>query len=310
MSTRDLDGVVKEFLVESYENLDRFERDLSTLQEKPASRETLASVFRTIHTIKGACGFLGYGKLESVAHAGENLLSKLRDGRAVLEPAMTAALFDVARAVREMLATIESTGSDGSRSARLEPIGNILSKVPRMASDLSALVNKKVRVELEGNATELDRITIEAIKDPLAHIIRNAVDHGIEAPDVRAARGKPEEGFLLLRAHDNESEICIEVSDDGNGIDVEKVKNKAVASGMIASGRAANMNDREAMELLFLPGFSMAERISNISGRGVGLDVVKTNIERVGGTVEISSRAGKGTSIKIKIPRFCTLSHS
>jgi len=420
----DLDDVVKEFLVESFENLDQLDRDLVALEKDPRSRETLASVFRTIHTIKGTCGFLGFGKLESVAHVGESLLSLLRDGRLVLDPEITTALLGMVDAVRVMLASIEAhrhegdgdytalietltrlqrvddaapagpaaeapepavaagpesgapgaptpapavqaDGAEGkSRTVadstirvdvglldklmnlvgelvlarnqilqstaaqsdatllaasqrlnlittelqesvmktRMQPIGNVLSKFPRVVRDLATTCGKRVRIEIEGRETELDKTIIEAIKDPLTHVVRNSVDHGIEASAARVAAGKPAEGRLSLRAFHEGGQVNIEIADDGAGIDAERVKRKAVQRGLVTAEQAARMGDREAVNLIFTPGFSTAEKVSNISGRGVGMDVVKTNVEKIGGTVDVQSRVGEGTTIRIKIP--------
>jgi two-component system chemotaxis sensor kinase CheA len=452
----ELDDVVKEFLVESYENLDQLDRDLVSLEQDPTNRERLASIFRTIHTIKGTCGFFGFSKLESVAHVGENLLSKLRDGVLTLDPECTSALLAMVDAVRAMLASIESAGNDGENQysdlvkqltklqdtsaaskpaapaqkaeapkveaskpetpkaeaatpapapvaaepkpappapkpepapapptpppakadakpaakegdhgavsestirvdvglldklmnlvgelvlarnqvlqfnasqkdaaflstsqrlnlittelqegvmkTRMQPIGNIWNKFPRVVRDLAMMCGKQVRIEMEGKETELDKTIIEAIKDPLTHLVRNSVDHGIEKPETRTANGKSAEGMLLLRAYHEGGQVNIEIIDDGGGLNVERIKNKGVERGLITRDQAQRMNDREAGHLIFLPGFSTAEQITNVSGRGVGMDVVKTNIEKIGGTVDIQSTQGHGTTIKIKIP--------
>jgi len=448
-----LQDVVKDFLVESYENLDQLDRDLVSLEQDPTSSTTLGSIFRTIHTIKGTCGFLGFGKLESVAHAGENLLSKLRDGQLQLEPDMTTGLLSLVDAVRAMLAQIETEGSEGAgdysdlvstlirlqegrlagdtsnpviqevevpgqatddRSAtlaapsaiaiepagaelrstepapaaaerresirraedreaaadsrpggvsestirvdvglldklmnrvgelvlarnqvlqftstvndatflstsqrlnlittelqegvmktRMQPIGNIWSKFPRVVRDLSMQCGKRVRIEMEGTETELDKTIVEAIKDPLTHIIRNSVDHGVEKPEAREAAGKQAEGCLRLRAFHEGGQVNIEISDDGGGLNLERIRQKAVEKGVVSQDQALRMNDRELAQLIFAPGFSTAANVTNVSGRGVGMDVVKTNIEKIGGTVDVQSQAGHGTTIRIKIP--------
>lgn len=497
----DMDDIVKDFLVESNENLDQLDRDLVTLEKNPTAREVLASIFRTIHTIKGTTGFLGFSRLESVAHAGESLLSSLRDGRLLLNAEITSALLAMVDAVRGMLVNIESTGQEGEgdytslietlarlqkaekkkstadraehpgsstgdasagaaatgpapqpptgevkapaaatqspepkqppedspaavlplgemlilggsataehvqealalqhegdsrpigeilvekgaaqpaavqqalqgqaeartsalsesnirvdvglldklmnlvgelvlarnqilqfassqqdsiflsttqrlnlittelqegvMKTRMQPIGNIWSKFPRVVRDLATACGKQIRLEMEGKETELDKTLIEAIKDPLTHLVRNAVDHGVEAPERRLAAGKPAEGRLLLRAFHEGGQVNIEISDDGAGIDVERVKQKALAKSLISLDQAARMSDRELSNLIFLPGLSTAEKVTNVSGRGVGMDVVKTNIEKIGGTVDIQSRPGAGTTLKIKIP--------
>jgi len=191
---------------------------------------------------------------------------------------------------------------EGIMQTRMQPIGNVWNKFPRVVRDLAAAHGKKVRIEMEGKETELDKTIIEAIKDPLTHLVRNSVDHGIESPEERIAAGKPEEGLLILRAFHEGGQVNIEISEDGAGIDPEKIKQKALEKGLIAREQAARMGDREAVNLIFAPGLSTAERVTKISGRGVGMDVVKTNIEKIGGTVDIQSRLGEGTTFKIKIP--------
>lgn len=487
----ELDEIVKEFLVESYENLDQLDRDLVALEQDPHSKETLGSVFRTIHTIKGTCGFLGFSRLEGVAHVGENLLTKLRDGRLLLNLEITTALLAMVDAVRQMLSTIEGEGNDGNEDysdliarldalhrelapgapvngaataaaapspqidevalpepdespvadahplngsaelaasiadepeiatpvspaetaavakavdapasavdtktapsapavsaaapvapapsaaaetgdargaslsdstvrvdvhlldrlmnlvgelvlarnqilqlrtatentgfvattqrlnlittelqegvmkTRMQPIGNLWSKFPRVVRDLAVACQKRARIELEGRDTELDRTIIEAIKDPLTHLVRNAVDHGVESPEARRAAGKSEEGLIFMRAFHEGGQVNIEISDDGGGIDPERLKEKAVAKGLISAEHASRLSEREAFNLIFLPGFSTAAQVTNVSGRGVGMDVVKTNIERIGGTVDVHSQVGHGTTFKMKIP--------
>ena len=198
------------------------------------------------------------------------------------------------------LITTELQGS--VMKTRMQPIGNIWAKFPRVVRDVSLELGKKVQLVMEGKETDLDRTIIEAIKDPLTHIVRNAIDHGIEMPDARRAAGKPEEGVLILRAFHEGGQVNIEIMDDGHGINVARVKQKAVEKGLITPENAARMSDRESFNLIFLPGFSTAEKITNVSGRGVGMDVVKTNIEKIGGSVDVHSEAGHGSTIKIKIP--------
>lgn len=486
-----MDDIVNDFLIESYEGLDQLDRDLIALEHAPADRELLARIFRCVHTVKGTCGFLAFSKLESVTHVGENLLVRLRDGALNVTPELTSALLALVDAMRQMLASVEATGSDGdvdysklietltalhegdavvaghetvparsaemnevnaaampssdappakkgraraskprkrpgvdtdipvgeilvqsgateradvlsalqeqhagdsrmvgeilvdraavppvaliealdaqtdSRSAvtdssirvdvslldrlmnqvgelvlarnqilqhsatqqgsslaaaaqrldllttelqegvmktRMQPIGNVWSKFPRVIRDLALACNKQIRLEMEGKETELDKTIIEAIKDPLTHIVRNSADHGIESPEERIAHGKPAEGRVSLRAYHEGGQVIIEVSDDGAGIDAERIKQKAVAQGLISADHAARMGDREAIHLVFLPGLSTAKQVTNISGRGVGMDVVKSNIEKIGGAVDIKSTLGEGSTLKIKIP--------
>jgi two-component system, chemotaxis family, sensor kinase CheA len=191
---------------------------------------------------------------------------------------------------------------EGVMKTRMQQIGNVWSKFPRMVRDLSAICGKEVRIEMEGKETELDKTIIEAIKDPLTHLVRNTVDHGIETPDVRRAKGKSPEGCLLLRAYHEGGQVNIEISDDGAGLNLERIKQKAVEKGLLTEEKAQAMQSREISQLIFLPGFSTAEKVSNVSGRGVGMDVVKTNIEKIGGTIDLQTNSGAGTTVKIKIP--------
>jgi two-component system chemotaxis sensor kinase CheA len=190
----------------------------------------------------------------------------------------------------------------GVMKTRMQPIGNIWSKFPRLVRDIAVACNKKVRLDMEGKETELDKSIIESIRDPLTHLVRNSIDHGIEAPADRQARGKPAEGRLKLRAFHEGGKVIIEISDDGGGIDPARVRDKAIGVKLITPEQAARMSERELINLIFLPGFSTAERVSNFSGRGVGMDVVRTNIEKIGGTVDVDSRPGQGTTVKMKIP--------
>jgi two-component system chemotaxis sensor kinase CheA len=191
---------------------------------------------------------------------------------------------------------------EGVMKTRMQPIGNVWNRFPRVVRDLAVTCGKEVRLEMEGTETELDKTIIEAIKDPLTHIVRNSVDHGIEKSEVRIAAGKPAEGTLLLRAFHEGGQVNIEIIDDGAGVNTERVKAKAVERGLVSREQAARMSEREAIHLLFLPGFSTAEKVTNVSGRGVGMDVVKTNIEKIGGMVDLQSQLGVGTTLKIKIP--------
>ncbi len=398
----EMDEIVREFLVESAEGLDQLDRDLVALEQAPGDRERLAGVFRCVHTIKGTCGFLGFTVLESVAHVGENLLVRLRDGDLSLDTPIANALLQLVDAIREILARIEVTGSDagggdyadliatltdlhqadadpsavagrdgapvgvaevrtqaqessvrvdvgqldglmnlvgelvlarneilqigalredpglieaGQRldlitsglqervmKTRMQPIGNLWGKLPRLVRDLAGGCGKLVQVELHGADTELDRTVLEAVRDPLTHLVRNAVDHGLERPHERLASGKPAEGLLTLRAYHEGGQVHLEISDDGSGIPTEKVRRKAVERGVVSAEAAARMDDREVMQLVFLPGFSTAEQVTNVSGRGVGMDVVRSNVERIGGAIDVLSRPGAGTTFTLKIP--------
>jgi len=191
---------------------------------------------------------------------------------------------------------------EGVMKTRMQPIGTVWNKFPRLVRDLATTCGKVVRISMEGKETELDKTIIEAIKDPLTHLVRNNVDHGIEKPEERVANGKPAEGCLSLRAYHEGGQVNIEISDDGGGLNYDRIKAKAVEKGLVTPDQAARLSDRETAHLIFLPGFSTADKVSNVSGRGVGMDVVKTNIEQIGGTVDLQSTLGKGTTVKIKIP--------
>jgi two-component system chemotaxis sensor kinase CheA len=462
-----MDEIVKDFLIESNENLDRLDQELVKLESEPSSKELLASIFRTIHTIKGSCGFLGFARLEKVAHAGESLLSLLRDRKLALSEEVASGLLAMVDAVRGMLAEIQATEHDGendypelreqlkklqgggnAKSAppacasvavtlppssaqaaapatsvtsirildagpveptlpreepaplspanspspapaaekvvgsqedvltpqqspearahdsgvetvrvgvtlldklmnlvgelvlarnqllqfsntaqdagfhavsqrmnliatelqedvmktRMQPIGNVWNKFPRTVRDLAHSCGKEVRLDMVGQDTELDRTIIEAIKDPLTHLVRNSVDHGIETPEARRQAGKDATGVLTLRAFHEGGQVNIEISDDGAGLNVDRIRKKAVERGLTSAEQAARMPDRDVFNLIFLPGFSTAEKITNVSGRGVGMDVVKTNVEKIGGAVDVQSVAGKGTTVRVKIP--------
>lgn len=528
----DIDEIVREFLVESYENLDQLDRDLVELEENPGDRPLLSSVFRTIHTIKGTSGFLAFSRLERVTHAGENLLVELRDGRRQMDQVTTDVLLRTVDTVRLLLDAIERTGGEGdvdvdvvveaivavqegrtavpapaaaapaasapaavesatdvphpreapadetaepvaavaqpaaeaaagapaapdkvpaikqiakripkdgsagsapadgtpsgdapspvlptphvdpaaqraadealeaaavqalaaaaladlssgheyqptmapaaapleevgtlrgasessvridvdlldrlmrqvgelvlvrnrltrlaaesqdvdlTRSAqqlnliaselqdgvmrtRMQPIENVWAKMPRVVRDLAATCGREVRLELVGGETELDRSLLEAVKDPLTHLVRNAVDHGIEPPAERVAAGKPSHGTLELRAFHAGGQVVVEVRDDGRGIDPQKVAASAVSKGLRTPEQVAQLGQAEMLGLLFLPGFSTAAAVTNVSGRGVGMDVVRTRIEAVGGTVDVESTVGVGTSWRLRIP--------
>ncbi len=408
MPNQDQD-VISEFLVESYENLARLDQELVELEKRPKDAGLLASVFRTIHTIKGTCGFLGFTTLERITHQAENLLSQLRDGRRQFSPSIVTLILDTVDATRKVLTSIEANGEEGPNrfedlaerlraaaqapageqpavaavpavpeardehepeetakssavadanirvavglldtlmdlvgelvltrnqiltfntqredpalnatsqrlnlittelqegvmKTRMQPIGMVWNKLPRVVRDIAVSLGKQIRVEMDGAETELDRSIIEAIKDPLVHLVRNSCDHGIEAPEARLKTGKAAEGKLTLRAYHEGGQVNIEIGDDGAGIDVARVKEKAIQKGLLRPEQAEKLTEREAVNLLFLPGFSTAKTITNVSGRGVGMDVVKSNIEKIGGVVDILSRPGEGSTVKLKIP--------
>jgi two-component system chemotaxis sensor kinase CheA len=455
-----MDDLTREFLIESQEGLDRMERCLTELESKPSDTGLLADIFRTVHTIKGTVGFLGFKRLEKLAHSGENLLGLLREGKREADGEVITGLLQLQDGLRSILKLIENDGNEGDDTdavligrlvelqvpvvasqgvhvgggrppeaavmdsvasaanpepekvvappmrmdvvggdknqktteeqnqekqdaerkdkgsgadpsklksvpgstaaestlrvdvtllnrmmnlvgelvltrnqvlqatssnpnltmlsrrldmvtsdlresvmkARMQPVSNIFSKMPRIVRDLSQSLGKRVRLEMEGQETELDKSLLEAIKDPLTHAVRNSLDHGFEDPDVREAAGKDGEGTLKLRAVQEGSHVIIEVADDGAGIAVEKVRAKAIERGLITSDRLDKLGERELLQLIFLPGFSTAAAVTNVSGRGVGMDVVRTNVEKIGGKVEIESKPGKGTTLRMRIP--------
>jgi two-component system chemotaxis sensor kinase CheA len=394
--------ILREFLLESTENLNRLDSEIIELEQRPADKELLASVFRTIHTIKGTCGFLGFPLLERIAHQAESLLSLLRSGERRLSPRLVALILECMDAIRRILANVEATQKEGpdeygalierlvravenpedapelppasmelapaeierssavSESAirvdvglldklmnlvgelvlarnqvlqfttqkedsalnataqrlnlittelqenvmktRMQPIGVVWNKLPRLVRDTAHTCVKLVRLDMDGAGTELDKTIIEAIKDPLTHLVRNCCDHGIETQEERVRAGKPPHGVITLKAYHEGGQVNIEVADDGAGVDVVRLKVKALEKGLIRAEQVERMSDHEALHLIFLPGFSTAKTITNVSGRGVGLDVVRCNIERIGGTVDVSSTKGKGTLIRLKIP--------
>jgi two-component system chemotaxis sensor kinase CheA len=460
-----MDSIIAEFLAESAENLDQLDQDLVSLEKHPDDREVFARIFRTIHTIKGTCGFLAFSKLETVTHIGESLLSRLREGSLTLRPEITTDLLAMIDAVRTILANIDRGGGEGdddfsdlidrlrrfdeqaesARTAapeadasaapadkadaprpgeatdgplpaskkarkprtkgapkaggrssprpgraqgpepadeaeavdgtealepaavptaaetnirvdvrvldhlmnlvgelvlarnqliqhlsgssdarlaassqrldsitgelqeavmrtRMQPISSIWQKLPRYVRDLSHTFAKEVEIEMEGEDTDLDKSIIEAIKGSLLHLVRNAIDHGIESPELRASRGKPRVGTLRLRAHHEGGHVVIEVRDDGAGLDHERILQKALAAGLVAENELAELDHGRIESLVFRPGFSTAGSVTNISGRGVGLDVVRSNVESLGGSIELRSEPGVSTTFRIKLP--------
>jgi two-component system chemotaxis sensor kinase CheA len=427
----DVDDLTKEFIAESQEGLDRMERCLTELETRPDDAALLGEIFRAVHTIKGTTGFLGFDRLERLAHAGEHLLGGLREGRLAVTSELISGLLRLMDGLRAILVLIEETGGEGTRSsdqdgeliaelalldgerppagiaaetlntvvdladegasakteiggskvsdapagtsraatsserngagsdktlridvdvlnrmmnlvgelvltrnqilqsdmasahfpelarrldsvtadlretvmqARMQPVGNLFGKFPRMVRDLARTCGRDVRVEFSGQETGLDKSLLEAIKDPLTHAVRNAVDHGIEAPADRVLAGKPAEGCVRLRAFHQSGSVVIEVADDGAGIPMERVLAKAIERGLVTKEQAAGMSEREALQLIFLPGFSTAAAVTTVSGRGVGMDVVRANVEKVGGSVEVESRRGEGTTLRLRVP--------
>lgn len=224
----------------------------------------------------------------------QDALNQVMSVRLVETPGMAAMMQDVDLVTSELQSSIMNT--------RMQPVGSVFAKFPRIMRDLSRKMGKEIELELIGQDVELDKSIIEALADPLTHLVRNSADHGIESPDARESKGKPRQGSVRLRAYHEGGQVNIDITDDGAGVDPEKLKRKAIDRGIITEEASEKMNDREALRLIFAPGFSTAEVVSDVSGRGVGMDVVKTNIEKLGGTVEIESVLGESTRINLRLP--------
>jgi two-component system chemotaxis sensor kinase CheA len=206
------------------------------------------------------------------------------------------------RAITQRLNLVTSELQEGVMKTRMQPINTVWSKFPRVVRDLSMTCKKQVRLEMYGKETELDKTLIEAIKDPLTHIVRNSIDHGIELPEARLAKGKSAEGCITMRASQEGGYVIIEIIDDGGGLNTEKIRDRALERGLISREKAQSMSESDIHRLIFAPGFSTADTITNLSGRGVGMDVVKSSVEKIGGHVDITSHSDQGSSIRLKIP--------
>ena len=436
-----MSSIIAEFLAESVENLDSMDQDLVTLEKNPSSTEVIERIFRTIHTIKGTCGFLAFSKLEAVTHSAESVLAHLRDDKLELTPEITTTLLKAVDSVREILAHIEKDGSEGDgvyseieqeldaidrnvkkqkgkapatkkdsptgsddradtktsstatpdlveevtpetakrdldkadppskeetapptvgdsslrvdiavldllmnlvgelvlarnqisqnlgvesapalisasqrldsitgdlqeavMRARMQPISAILSTLPRFVRDLAVASGKEIEIDIQGQETDLDKSVIEAIKKSLLHLVRNAVDHGIETPEQRKKKGKSSAGHISLRAAHEGGNVAIEVRDDGNGLDSERILERALSAGLVMPDEVDVLTRSQVEQFVFRAGFSTAREVTNVSGRGVGLDVVRANVESIGGTVEMQSEPHESTTFKIKIP--------
>jgi len=443
-----MDDLISEFITETSESLGTLDLELVKLEQNPNDETVLGNIFRLVHTIKGTCGFLGLPRLETVAHASENVLGKIRDKTMVVTPEAISIVLEsldriksimeylgtkgeepagddtdliarlnafaengkapaaaqkpvaapVAAKIEEPVAKVEpvaalpvpqpavekekkseelspkakeqaiaqglaTEGKDSAAGAgqsirvnldvlehlmqmvselvltrnqllqisrtrsdnvfatplqqlshitselqegvmktRMQPIGNAWSKFPRLIRDLAMELGKKIELRMIGAETELDRQLLEMIKDPLTHMVRNSADHGLERTEDRVTAGKPETGTVTLRAYHEGGQIIIEISDDGRGIHVEKIKQKIVEKGLANVAELENMPESQIIQYIFRAGFSTAEKVTSVSGRGVGMDVVRTNIEKIGGTIELSSVFGKGSTFHIKIP--------
>ena len=202
----------------------------------------------------------------------------------------------------QRLSNVTAELQEGVMKTRMQPIGNAWQKLPRIVRDLSGELGKQIELEMHGADTELDRQVLDLIKDPLTHMVRNSADHGLETPAERAAAGKPEQGTIRLSAYHEGGHIIICIADNGRGLNTEKIKAKAVANGLVSEAELEKMTEAQIHKFIFAPGFSTAATITSVSGRGVGMDVVRTNIDQIGGTIDIKSVAGEGSSVTIKIP--------
>jgi two-component system chemotaxis sensor kinase CheA len=231
-----------------------------------------------------------------------NLAGELVLGRNQLMQTITTEGHAGIEAVAARLDQVTTELQEAIMRTRMQPIGAVFSKFPRVVRDLSNKLGKQCEVEMEGKEVEVDKTILEAIGDPLTHLVRNSIDHGVEKPEIRAAAGKPACGTVRLQAYHQAGKVRIDVGDDGGGINPAKLKQKAIEKGVISAEQAARMGDREAVRLIFHPGFSTAEKVTDVSGRGVGMDVVRTNIEKLGGTVDVDSTPGQGTTMQITLP--------
>jgi two-component system chemotaxis sensor kinase CheA len=408
-----MDDLLADFLTETNESLTELDVALIRLERAPGDQETLALIFRLVHTIKGTCGFLGLPRLEAVAHAAENVLGRVRDGQIGATSDVVSAILAALDRIKAILEDLASTGTEaagddsaliaaldaihsgqplpatppiaiepeegaaatagdpsandtaqgpqtirvgvdvlenlmtlvselvltrnqllqlaraheavagdaggftvplqrlshitsdlqeGVMKTRMQPIGNAWQKLPRLVRDIARDLGKRIELVMHGAETELDRQVLELIRDPLTHMVRNAGDHGLETPEARKAAGKAEAGRITLNAYHEGGHIIIEVGDDGAGLSFDRIRAKAAAQGLGSEGELAALTDSHICAFIFHPGFSTASAVTAVSGRGVGMDVVKTNIEKIGGTIDVRTASGEGTTFVIKIP--------
>ena len=229
--------------------------------------------------------------------AGELVLGRnqLNDAIGRRDPAMI-------QGASQRISVVTSEVQDAVMRTRMQPVGNLFQKFPRLVRDMARKLGKDVKLVEEGGDVELDKTIIEGLSDPLTHMVRNAIDHGLETSAERGAQGKPPAGTLHLRAWHEAGMVVVEVADDGRGLNAERIAGAAVAKGLITAQAVAAMTEEEKLSLVLLPGLSTASKVSDLSGRGVGLDVVKTNLDRLGGTMDIQSQSGKGAAFRIKLP--------
>lgn len=401
-----MDELLQEFISETRETLEALAGEVVAWEADPADRDRLDAIFRFFHTVKGSCGFLNLPRFERLSHAAEDVLSEIRAGKRIADPATVSAVLGIMDRIAELaeavaigaalpqenddyliaaltgrLAETEPTVTDEEMSApivmrtsagqsaprtirlplslidqlmngvsdmvlarnelsrklrerstdpelesaferlstcvadmrdaisktRMQRVDRLFTAIPRMVRDLSRELGKRIDLSLEGGDVEMDREMVEMVVDPLTHIVRNSIDHGIEAPEKRRALGKPEAGRLRLEARQSGNQIVIEISDDGQGINTGRLVDKAVAAGRLTPDGAARMSEAERLDLIFHPGLSTANQVTAISGRGVGMDVVRANVERIGGVIALDNRPGCGLTITLRVPLTLTI---
>jgi len=274
--------------------------EIEPLKQSPANAETQSNPapVEVQPSVPETSLRVHVGLLDSLMTlAGELVL-----GRNQLLQALSGRDLDASEAVGKRIDQITSELHETIMRTRMQPVGNVFNKFPRIARDLSRSLGKEVELIIEGKDVELDKTLIEAIGDPLTHLVRNAIDHGIEPPDQREKAGKHPIGRILLKAFHEAGQVNIEIDDDGRGLDGEKLAAEAMEKGFITQKQSESLSLNEKIQLIFLPGFSMAQKLTDISGRGVGMDVVKTNLDRLGGQIDLNTETGKGTTVRIKVP--------
>ncbi|MGE3230702.1 MAG: chemotaxis protein CheA [Hyphomicrobium sp.] len=394
-----MDELLSEFLSETADRLARLDLDLIRLEHAPEDPALLARIFRVLHTLKGTCGFVGLTRLERIAHAAEERLSRVRNGTEAPTPATVSLILQSLDRIRWILGALETAGveppgaddelvaelneipdempampapeagagnpgiaversirvdldrldrlmtlagelilarnqaldllksdednpfagqvkrlsqvasdlQDAVMKTRMQPIGQGWARFPRLVRDLARQLGKPIALDLRGGDTELDRELLELIKDPLAHMIRNAADHGLEPAEERRRAGKPETGTIRLEARHEGGMVVIEVADDGRGLPLAKIKARILEQGSATPAQIAAMSAPQLQRYILEPGFSTAATITRLSGRGVGLDVVRANIEMLGGTLRFESEEGQGTRFKLRVPLTLTI---
>lgn len=380
-----MNDLLSEFLAEADDTLTRLEVDLETFEERPHDQRLLSGIFRSIHTIKGMCGFLELDRLERVAHAAEGVLGRVRDGEVDADPRLIQSIVEALDAMRTIVRALEETGGEpaidnaalihrldgwlvaeggASRSpgpvtfhapvaalrtltdrsgdllatngesfdltsdefgevfrrprrrrsrpagerrepaigARERPIRDAWRRLPRLIAELAENSGKRVALRTSGGDLRVDHSIVSRMTDPFLHMARNSVDHGIESPGHRRSTGKPETATISIEARQENGCLVLDMSDDGRGLDMGAIRRMAVSRGLVTANVAASLSDAEVGRFVLEPGITTARRVTNVSGRGVGMDVVRTNVESIGGTVEIATVAGTGTTIIVRIP--------